>query len=92
MREVISIHIGQAGVQVGLCIEFTFLNLMSRWETHAGNYTASSTAFNLMDKCQVIRRLEGEMMHSIHSSPKLEQASMCLEQSWLIWSLLYVMK
>jgi len=47
MREVISIHIGQAGVQVQIVVGFSE---HFRWGMLVGNSTVSSTVSNLMER------------------------------------------
>ena len=61
-------------------------------ETHAGNSSVLNMEFNLMVKCLQIKLLEVVMMHSIHSSLKLELESMSQELSSSIFNQLLLMK
>nr|AAA93472.1 putative tubulin alpha chain [Anopheles gambiae] len=71
MRECISVHVGQAGVQIG----------NPCWDC-----TVWSMASNRTVRCPRTRRSEAVMTRSTPSSPRLAQASTCPVPCSSIWS------
>merc|ERR1711963_340652 len=77
MRECISVHVGQAGVQIGNAC----------WELYCLEHGIQPDGTMPSDKT-----VGGGDDSSTHSSLRLDQGSMFQEQSLLIWSQLSLMK
>ena len=98
MRECLSIHIGQAGVQTGKIFPVLLLGLQHRITCdqnqvmHAGSCTVLNMEFSLMAKPPLIRPLGVAMTPLIPFFPRLALASMFPAPFSLILSPLCAMK